>query len=645
MYNTLEGYGIYKVYDKTSFQLGSKTQALHRVTFSTGQNSGYAEFGLDVTFRNASSPCLQVILERLSPYMDGAPSVQMVDVKLNGTTLPVGSAFPSSSPHESDGQWLADEIYAYPLGAIQAGDAFIVDMSFRGEPGSFLLLTVLNWSPDSVTSYKYSNVAAYGIMGTVHQSIPFGNTTYPFDVFTNCTVGSLTYDWRATRLSFNATLLGSYAYFWNVSIPQELLRGTWIVDAPALSGSVNETVNSTHAFLYFTADASALFADFFSGPVSINGSWGLADTFPPRVLDQRRFPAGDVTASELVTVSVNATDVESGVANATLYYLAGNASSWLDEWMTFNSGTGLYEAVIPGQKAGSRVEFRMVVFDGAGNNVTVESQYVIREEVWTPSTPGAAVAAVVTVSAAAAVSALASAAGTSAGQAGNKLGEKVDDLLPDTVKKWLADSVSSKSKVKVEEKAGSRFLLTRLEVVSYVVTMSVLTLGFAYAKSESFVLMFGAIPLILATSIFTDFTKNYIMTALARHMGVWTEHKVWYLGLSLFAISTAVFKVPFSSPSKLAHHSPKMTTRLDGLLSSISVALAFVFALVFLVLYLVGFTLVGTIGLVMCLTGVLFDTLPIPPMGGKGIFSWNKIVWLGLFASSVAAYALVLFML
>jgi hypothetical protein len=47
----------------------------------------------------------------------------------------------------------------------------------------------------------------------------------------------------------------------------------------------------------------------------------------------------------------------------------------------------------------------------------------------------------------------------------------------------------------------------------------------------------------------------------------------------------------------------------------------------------------------MCLTGVLFDVLPIPPMGGKSIFDWNKLVWLALFAASAASYGISLFIL
>jgi hypothetical protein len=179
---------------------------------------------------------------------------------------------------------------------------------------------------------------------------------------------------------------------------------------------------------------------------------------------------------------------------------------------------------------------------------------------------------------------------------------------------------------------------TKTEVVSYAVTVLILTLAFAYAKAPSLNDILSSIPLILATSIFVDLVKTYIIAAICRHFGVWTEHRLWYLGMGLFAFSTLAFKVPFSSPSRLAHHSPKMTKRIGGMLGSISILLSFVFAFVFLVLFISGYTLIGNIGVIMCLTGVFFDTIPIAPMGGKSIYDWNKIVWLALFLASISAY-------
>jgi len=42
-----------------------------------------------------------------------------------------------------------------------------------------------------------------------------------------------------------------------------------------------------------------------------------------------------------------------------------------------------------------------------------------------------------------------------------------------------------------------------------------------------------------------------------------------------------------------------------------------------------GFDLAGSIGYVSCFLA-LFNLLPIPPLDGSKIFSWNKSVWLGL---------------
>ena len=73
---------------------------------------------------------------------------------------------------------------------------------------------------------------------------------------------------------------------------------------------------------------------------------------------------------------------------------------------------------------------------------------------------------------------------------------------------------------------------------------------------------------------------------------------------------------------------------------------ASVFAIVFLVLVIFsGYTLIGNVGLIMCLTSLLFETMPIPPMGGKGIYDWNKIVWLALFTISAVFYMVALIFL
>ena len=646
-YSTSTGLGIYYRYDKTSFQLGSKTHTLHKITYPTSPGVGYAEFGLSSTFQNHPSPCLQLILEQVGESITDTPTVEIVNAKINGAALPVESTQSEAAPHEPTGQWLVDKAYAYSLGALEQDKTFTVTASVRGAPGTYLLMPVVNWSPDGVNRYRYANVLSLEIKGNVNQNISLGNTAYPVEVSTNCAVPqAISYDLKEKTLSFTATGLGTSTYFWNVTIPQGLLKGApWTVTIAGSPVSFTESSNSTHTFLYFSLDATALPPDFFADTVTIKGTWTPTDTLPPHASQLQREPAGTVTPLQPVKISVSASDVESSVANVTLYYLVGNATSWSTETMTLNSATNLYEATISGQEAGTRVKLRIIAYDSAANSVTLESEYTVEPPTWAPAPQEAAIVATVSVGATAVVSTLASALGSSVSQGGSKLGERIGDALPKAARKWLADSISSKRKIELTDKAGSKFILSRAEIVSYAGSITILTLAFAYARSASLGQIFEVIPLVLATTVITDFVRSYLITSISRHMGVWTEQRVWYLGLVLFAFSTLVFKVPFSWPSRLARYSQKMTRHLSGLLSSISVVVTFGFAFVFLVLYLAGFTLIGNVGLIMCLTKVLFDVLPIPPMSGKSIFNWNKLAWLALFTTAVASYGLSLFIL
>jgi Zn-dependent protease len=67
--------------------------------------------------------------------------------------------------------------------------------------------------------------------------------------------------------------------------------------------------------------------------------------------------------------------------------------------------------------------------------------------------------------------------------------------------------------------------------------------------------------------------------------------------------------------------------------------------MVFYALFISGYTAIGNIGIVMSLTMALFDSIPIPPMNGKDIYDWNKLLWLSLFISAFTLYMMVLFIL
>jgi hypothetical protein len=94
---------------------------------------------------------------------------------------------------------------------------------------------------------------------------------------------------------------------------------------------------------------------------------GPIDETPPTIGIPTREPSGDVQPYQNVTVSVNVKDAESGVENVTLSFTIDNGATWKNITMTLNNSTGLYEATIRGQEAGTTVRFKIIAYDVVGN--------------------------------------------------------------------------------------------------------------------------------------------------------------------------------------------------------------------------------------------------------------------------------------
>jgi hypothetical protein len=111
-----------------------------------------------------------------------------------------------------------------------------------------------------------------------------------------------------------------------------------------------------------------------AGLVSITYSDTITlDVTAPFIGIPSREPAGDVQPDESVKVSVNASDATSRVENVTLYCTLNNGTTWQEPIsMTLNPSTSLYEGTIPAQPTGTWVKFKIVAYDKAGNNATLE---------------------------------------------------------------------------------------------------------------------------------------------------------------------------------------------------------------------------------------------------------------------------------
>jgi hypothetical protein len=94
----------------------------------------------------------------------------------------------------------------------------------------------------------------------------------------------------------------------------------------------------------------------------------LTDTSPPIIGDITQTPAIDhVLPSDNVIVSANVTDTESGVSEAILSYTTNDGATWQNVTMIWNSTTCFYEGVISSQSNSTRVKYKVLACDVAGN--------------------------------------------------------------------------------------------------------------------------------------------------------------------------------------------------------------------------------------------------------------------------------------
>ena len=264
---------------------------------------------------------------------------------------------------------------------------------------------------------------------------------------------------------------------------------------------------------------------------------------------------------------------------------------------------------------------------------------------WVPQPENAAAATVAAAIATGGASIVVAAALLPPGLPTDSVTQKIRELLPDSLKSWLESLMSSKYKLVVEEKTGSPFLPTRSEVLVYLISVVVLGFSFSYAKVDTFSQIMLVLPTILGTSILVTFVKTIILTTYSRVRGVWAEYRLWLFGLATFLVTTLLFKVPFSSPSRIVHYEPKFTKRLGAVISSAEILISLAFAGGFYLLQMVGYPAIGSVGLAMCIIGALFDSLPITPLNGKTILEYSKPLWAALFTVTLVLYASWLFLL
>ena len=97
------------------------------------------------------------------------------------------------------------------------------------------------------------------------------------------------------------------------------------------------------------------------------------DHIPPEIGDPIQDPPPDnVQPFQNVTVTVNATDYETGICNVTLWYSLNNGADWMPRNMTEIS-PNTYQATVDGYENCTWIKYKIVAYDNAGNNATEDN--------------------------------------------------------------------------------------------------------------------------------------------------------------------------------------------------------------------------------------------------------------------------------
>lgn len=154
-----------------------------------------------------------------------------------------------------------------------------------------------------------------------------------------------------------------------------------------------------------------------------------------------------------------------------------------------------------------------------------------------------------------------------------------------------------------------------------------------YGSEAVYAGLFGmSLVLVTISFLFHEFGHKFT----AQNLGLWSEYRMYPTGLAL-ALIMSMFGFLFAAPGAVCI-SGNMTRESNGKISIAGPAVNMIFAAVGLagcVLFngswiVVPFYLLASLNAFLA----VFNLLPIPPLDGSKIITWNKVLWIVAIALS-----------
>jgi len=190
---------------------------------------------------------------------------------------------------------------------------------------------------------------------------------------------------------------------------------------------------------------------------------------------------------------------------------------------------------------------------------------------------------------------------------------------------------------------------SRIEIAHLLMAMGVLTLVFSFVKTKNNIFtgfndigsLLSFIPISFLGIAIAFFVHEISHKFMAQRYGLWSEFRMYPIGLLLALVFGIFIGIPFAAPGAVmfrgdARNFETGRIAVAGPLSNI--VISFVALLLYLFVFLETSAIKDFVGLVCLINAVLatFNLLPLGPLDGAKVVKWNATVWIILFSIAVA---------
>jgi len=206
----------------------------------------------------------------------------------------------------------------------------------------------------------------------------------------------------------------------------------------------------------------------------------------------------------------------------------------------------------------------------------------------------------------------------------------------------------------------SNFSITSREITEICISMLVLSLALFVALEgldslftdfNSLIINLGIILIALGFGfVFHELGHKFV----AQYYGAQAEFRMWPTGLVLAFGMAVLVGVIFAAPGAVYIYAEKITKRQNGLISLAGPIVNFILAIFFLCLFIFLLPILGANSILIRLAFIgwninavlgFFNMLPIGPLDGGKIMSWNFFVWLFFSVVGFSLFILPMFFL